>query len=81
MRHAKDDQSGVLSAEGSVSACMSETRERQRADLYNVADVGHSNEIVGQDHLGKVARVLVRLIDEVGEETLSGDLDRKGVSR
>jgi hypothetical protein len=53
---------------------MGYTEDDEGRILDDVLQVGHSNEVLGEVDVREVAGVLVRLVDEVGEETLSWDL-------
>lgn len=46
----------------------------QSGVLDHVAQVGNRDQVLGQLHLGEVARVLVSLVDNVGQLALSRDL-------
>jgi hypothetical protein len=52
----------------------------QGSILDDVAQVGNRDQVLGQLHLGKVTRVLVRLVDDVGQLALAGDLCKSRTS-
>jgi hypothetical protein len=53
---------------------MGYTEDDEGRILDDVLEVGHGDEVLGEVDVREVAGVLVRLVDEVGEETLSWDL-------
>lgn len=77
MGNAENDQGGVLEAvlegQGTSFTCRASGR-REKAHLDDSLEVGHGDEVLGEDHLGQVSRVLVCLVNQVGQEALARDL-------
>jgi len=75
MGNAENDKSSSLfDSQNSSIHCKSTFTGCDETYLDYFGKRGNSDKVLGENHLGKVTSVLVSFVDDVGEETFSGDL-------